>query len=135
MLNLKHKNLDVWKLSIVLTKNLYQITESFPKSEIFGITNQIRRAAVSISSNIAEGSSRKSALERKRFYEISRSSLVEIDTQIEIALVLNFLKNDDINSISETVNHIFAMLTNLISKNMMFFSLLFFSVSLFTFHF
>ena len=116
MLNLKHKNLDVWKLSIELTKNLYQITENFPKSEIFGITNQIRRASVSISSNIAEGSSRKSSAERKRFYEISRSSLVEIDTQIEIALVLKFLKNDDIKGIAETVNHIFAMLTNLISK-------------------
>lgn len=74
MLRLNHKNLNVWSLSLNLIKDLYKITENFPKSEIFGITNQIRRASVSIASNIAEGASRKSMAERKRFYEISRSS-------------------------------------------------------------
>lgn len=75
MLKLNHKKLNVWTLSLSLIKDLYKMTENFPKSEIFGITNQIRRAAVSIASNIAEGASRKSMSERKRFYEISRSSL------------------------------------------------------------
>ena len=80
MLNLNHKKLEVWKKSLDLIENIYTLTEKFPKSEIFGISNQLRRASVSITSNIAEGSSRNSKIERKRFFEISRSSLVEIDT-------------------------------------------------------
>jgi four helix bundle protein len=59
MLNLNHKNLDVWKLRLNLITDIYKITENFPKSELFGISNQLRRVAVSITSNIAEGSSRK----------------------------------------------------------------------------
>ncbi|HKJ69171.1 MAG TPA: four helix bundle protein [bacterium] len=80
MLNLNHKKLDVWNKSIKLVKEIYAITEHFPSSEIYGLTKQLRRAAVSIPSNIAEGSSRSSSIERKRFFEISRSSLAEIDT-------------------------------------------------------
>ena len=76
MLNLNHKKLEVWKLSVDLIKLTYKTTESFPKSELFGVTNQLRRASVSIASNLAEGCARKSVIERKRFFEISRSSLV-----------------------------------------------------------
>lgn len=74
MLNLSHKKLDVWEHSIELIKIIYKLTEEFPKNEIFGITNQMRRCSVSISSNIAEGCSRKSTNEKRRFFEISRSS-------------------------------------------------------------
>lgn len=116
MLNLNHKKLEVWKISIELVKVLYTLTQQFPKSELFGITNQIRRAAISISSNLAEGSSRKSQLERKRFFEISRSSLVEIDTQIEISFQLNYLNEKDLEYLNEIVNKLFAKLTNLIIK-------------------
>ncbi len=91
MLNLNHKRLEVWKLSIDLIKLIYKLTENFPRSELFGITNQVRRASVSIASNIAEGCSRKSLTERKRFFEISRSSLVEADTQLEICRSLNYI--------------------------------------------
>ncbi len=82
MLNLSHKKLDVWNHSIELIKIIYKLTENFPKHEIYGLSGQIRRASVSIASNIAEGCSRKSTLEKKRFLEISRSSLVEVDTQL-----------------------------------------------------
>lgn len=117
MLNLNHKNLDVWKLSISLVKTIYRITEKFPKSEMFGITNQMRRASISITSNIAEGASRRTELDRKRFYTISRSSLVELDTQLEIALMLKFLTEEEVKDIDELLNHLFAKITNLLNKS------------------
>lgn len=113
MLDLAHKKLDVWKKSMKFVQDIYLFTESFPKTEIFGITNQLRRASVSVVSNIAEGSSRSSVRERKRFYEISRSSLVEIDTQLEISCKLGYCKNSTLEEFSKTLNHLFAMLTNL----------------------
>jgi four helix bundle protein len=116
MLNLNHKKLDVWNVSIQLIKEIYNLTESFPAREIYGLSNQLRRASVSITSNIAEGSSRKSSTERKRFYEVARSSLVEIDTQIEISFDLNFIKESDKQQISNLINKLFAMITNLIKK-------------------
>ena len=76
----------------------------------------MRRSAVSVASNIAEGASRKSPNERRRFYEISRSSLIELDNQLEISLRLNYISNDSINDLSNLINHIFAMLTKLMEK-------------------
>ncbi|MFQ5823280.1 MAG: four helix bundle protein [bacterium] len=116
MLNLNHKKLDTWKLGIEFVIDIYQMTEGFPKSEIYGLTNQLRRAAVSIPSNIAEGASRKSSIERKRFYEIARSSLVEIDTQLEIAIKLKYCTKETISPFSEKMNHLFALITQLIKK-------------------
>ncbi len=115
-MNLNHKNLDVWKLSVDFVTHIYKLTATFPKDELYGITSQIRRAAVSIPSNIAEGAARKSGIERKRFYEIARSSLVEIDSQIEISPRLNYCKQVELNHIGDEMNHIFAMLSNLINK-------------------
>lgn len=83
---------------------------------MYGLTSQMRRAAVSVASNIAEGASRRSAIERKRFYEIARSSLVEIDTQLEISLNLKFCTNEDLLAIGDPMNHIFAMLSRMITK-------------------
>ena len=116
MLSLNHKNLNVWKNSINLVAEIYKLTKFFPKEELYGLSSQLRRASVSIPSNIAEGSSRNSAIERKRFYEISRSSLVEIDTQIEIALLLKYLNNEDISNLEKESNNVFALLTALINK-------------------
>ena len=76
----------------------------------------MRRAAISIPSNIAEGASRKSVVERKRFYEIARSSLVEIDTQLEISLKLEYCAIDKISDLSERMNHLFASISQLIKK-------------------
>ncbi len=116
MLNLAHKKLDVWKKSLTLVSQVYKLTQSFPREEQFGLISQLRRASVSVISNIAEGFARSSEIETKRFLEISRSSLVEVDTQIEIALKLNYLNQKDIIDLIESSNHIFAMLTKLIKK-------------------
>ena len=116
MLKLAHKNLDVWQKSLILVADIYKITQSFPREEQFGLTSQLRRASVSVISNIAEGFARSSELETKRFLDIARASLVEVDAQIEIALKLNYLNRKDIIDLTESSNHIFAMLTKLIKK-------------------
>lgn len=114
MLKLNHKNLEVWKISILIVKNLYSLTENFPKNETYGLTNQLRRASISISSNIAEGASRNSILERKRFYEIARSSAVEIDTQLEIALLLNYIDKTELDKFEEDFIRLFKLISGLI---------------------
>ena len=116
MLQLSHKKLDVYKTSLSLIKEIYLLTAKFPDTEKFGLTNQLRRAAVSVCSNIAEGSSRKSDVEKKRFLEISRSSLVEIDTQIEIALMLKYLDKENIVELESCISRVFLMLTAMIVK-------------------
>ncbi len=116
MLNLNHKKPEVWKLSVDLIKLTYKTTENFPRSELFGVTNQLRRASVSIASILAEGCARKSLLERKRFFEISRSSLAEVDTQLEISRELNFISESAIVKFDQLLNILFAKLSNLIMK-------------------
>ena len=113
MIKLNHKKLNVYKSSINLVSEIYKLTETFPASENFGLISQLRRAAVSVPSNIAEGSARSSDAERKRFLQIARSSLVEVDTQIEIALKLNYLKESDIENLSDHSNQVFAMLSTM----------------------
>ena len=110
MIELNHKKLNVFQKSIELVSEVYRLTEAFPISENFGLISQLRRAAVSIPSNIAEGASRKSENDRKRFYQIARSSLVEIDTQIEISKKIGYLKESDIEALTLLSNHVFAML-------------------------
>ena len=116
MLKLNHKNLDVWRLAIKFVSRIYKITAKYPKEELFGLTSQTRRAAISISANIAEGASRKSLTERKRFFEISRSSLVEVDTHIEIAKELEFLGEKVLSELEKDLNELFAKLSNFIKK-------------------
>ena len=89
-----HKDLDVWKLSILLVTNIYEITKDFPKEEQFGIVSQMRRAAVSIPSNLAEGAARDSIKEYIRFIQIGMGSLSELDTQLIISKELGYLKSD-----------------------------------------
>ena len=105
MLNLSHKDLEV-----------YNLTKIFPKEEQFTLVSQLRRAAISVSSNLAECGSRKSLKEKKRFYEISRSSLVEIDTQIEISILLNYIDQEQIIKLKEYVLSIFRMLSKIITN-------------------
>jgi four helix bundle protein len=77
MLNLSHKKLDVYQIALDLLKKVYQLTKHLSKEEQFVLTNQLRRAAISVCSNIAEGAARISRQEKLRFYEISRSSLLK----------------------------------------------------------
>ena len=115
MLQLSHKSLKVYQFSIELVKEIYQHTKTYPKEEQFVLVSQLRRAAISVCSNLAEGSARKSKAEKKRFYEISRSSLVEVDTQIEISPILEYLKNE-ILKLEESLESVFKMLSKMISN-------------------
>ncbi len=92
------EKLDVWKLSRKLTKNIYKISARFPDSEKFGLTSQIRRASISVSSNIAEGSSRKSGVEQARYTEIAFGSLLEILNQLIAANDLEYITEEVINN-------------------------------------
>ncbi len=116
MLKLNHKQLDVWKASVDLVKEIYMLTQTFPKDELYGLISQLRRASVSVVSNLAEGLSRNTNLDIRRFLQIARSSLVEIDSQIEISIALQFCSTQQIKVIDELSNRIFAMLTNMIKK-------------------
>jgi len=84
-MNRAHKKLDVWRESVSLATQIYQITENFPKTEIYGLTSQMRRAVVSVPCNIAEGAARFSSKEFGQFLNIAGGSLSELDTQLEIA--------------------------------------------------
>ena len=119
VLKLNHKKLDVWQESMQLVKMTYRLTSVLPIDERFGLVSQLNRASVSILSNISEGSSRSSKLERKRFYEIARSSLVEVDTQLEILFELDLLQKNLEKDIEDQINKVFAMLSNLIKSTKM----------------
>ncbi len=90
-----HYDLDVWKKSIELVKDIYEVSKFFPKEEIYGLTSQIRRAAVSIPSNIAEGASRQSNKEFIQFLYIALGSSSEVETQLIIAKELSFIKDTE----------------------------------------
>ena len=92
-----HRNLKAWSESILLIKDLYFITRSFPKEELFGITSQMRRAALSIPLNVAEGAARASKKEFVRFLDIAIGSIAELDTLFFISLELEFLSDEDFN--------------------------------------
>ncbi len=116
MLNLSHKNLIIYKNVLELTKEVYYLTRQLPKDELFGLSSQLKRAAVSVCSNLAEGAGRISKAEKKRFYEISRSSLVEIDTQISVCLMVNYLDKSQILKLELLINNGFAIISKMISN-------------------
>jgi four helix bundle protein len=116
MLDLSHKKLDVYMLAMELTKDIYQLTKFLPKDEQYVLVNQLRRASVSVCSNIAEGASRRSKTEKLRFYEISRSSLVEIDTQLEIVLILKYFEKDQLIDLERKLKSVFNMLSKMITN-------------------
>jgi four helix bundle protein len=116
MLQLAHKNLDVYKISLLLVKEIYKLTKDFPPEEKFILVAQLRRAAVSIPSNIAEGAARKTYKEKNRFFDIARASIVEVDTQIEISLLLDFLKKEQLNNFESYEESVFKMLYQLIKN-------------------
>ncbi len=85
-----YRDLDVWRLGLDLAEAVYQCTSLFPKSEVFGLAAQMRRAAVSVPSNIAEGRARSSTKEFLQFLAVARGSLAELETQFELALRLGY---------------------------------------------
>lgn len=109
-----HKDLDLWKRSVELVTLIYEVTKSFPKEEIYGITNQIRRAAVSIPSNISEGAARNHSKEFIQFLYISLGSLSELETQTIISENLKFLRKDDSIKIQNELTELRKMIIGLI---------------------
>lgn len=109
-------DLRVWQHGHMLVLEIYKLTKLFPKEEQFGLTNQIRRAAVSITSNIAEGFSRKSYKEKSQFYSISLGSLTEVQNQLLIAKDINYLTNEQYNNVAAMTVEISKMTNGLIKK-------------------
>jgi four helix bundle protein len=117
-LKLNHQKLEVFTMSRQFVLECYKMSNTLPGDERFGMTTQIRRAAVSVYLNIAEGSSRKSETERKRYYEIARGSVIEIDAALDIANDLGYLKKYDTNKLAETMISSFKLLTRLIQSEL-----------------
>jgi len=116
MLTLSHKTLEVYSISFNVLKEIYLITKEFPAEEKFSLISQLRRSAISVCSNIAEGASRISKNEKKRFYEIARSSLVEMDTQLEISYSLAFCNPENLKSLEKNIESVFRILSKMISN-------------------
>lgn len=112
----KLKELTVWQKSLDLAVETYQITSGFPKDEIYGLTQQIKRAVVSISSNIAEGAGRNSSNEFVHFLGISNGSAYELQTQILLANKLNLISNNSCETLLQKIEEIQKMIYGLIKK-------------------
>ena len=108
-----HKDLDVWKKSVDFVVYIYEMTKSFPKDEIYGITNQIRRAVVSISSNIAEGAGRASDKEFRQFLNIALGYLAEVDTQLLICKKLGYINSEKHTELENILTDIRKMILGL----------------------
>ena len=109
-----HKDLEVWQKAIAFVTDVYNQTSNFPKEEIYGLVSQLRRSAVSIPSNIAEGAARQSNKEYIQFLYVALGSLMELDTQLIIAKNLNFLSNESLNDLQSKTNEIGKMLNGFI---------------------
>jgi len=107
------KNLKIWQNGINLVVNIYESSQEFPREEIYGLTSQIRRSAISIPSNIAEGAGRGSDKEFKRFLDISLGSSFELETQLIIAQKLSFLSDIQFESLSNAVREEQKMISGL----------------------
>ena len=107
------EKLDVWQKAVVLADLIYSQTRNFPADERFGLTNQMRRAAISISSNIAEGSSRMSQADFSRFIEIATGSVFEVTSQAFIAKKQGFLSKEKFRSIYQATEELSRMLSGL----------------------
>ena len=111
------KKLKVWQYSVTLTNEIYKVTSKFPNSENYGLTNQINRAVISISSNIAEGSGRSGKNDFLRFLDISNGSAFELESQLLIAYNLGYLDKDQLNVTIYKVREIQKMIQGIKSYN------------------
>lgn len=116
-LNLAHTKLDVFNQTQDLAVECYRITKDFPSEEKYALIQQLRRAAVSVHLNVAEGCSRKSETERKRFFEISRGSVIEVDAAIGIAYKLKYCEIKEIEKLGELIVNCFKQLSAMIGHH------------------
>ena len=105
-----HKKLDVWKLSMELSMTVYRLTAGYPRDERFGLISQMRRAAVGIPSNLAEGAARSSDNEFRNFLSIARSSLSELDTQLDLSQQLGFITVESRSEVDGLLTRVDKML-------------------------
>jgi four helix bundle protein len=110
----KHHDLVAWKVSIELVGDLYRLTETFPAKETYGLVSQIRRAAVSVPSNIAEGAARATKREFAHYLSIARGSLSEIDTQLTISKQLGFINDDE--ELQQKMDRVFGLIGGLLKS-------------------
>lgn len=108
-----YKDLEVWQKGMALVKDIYKVTADFPGEEKFGLVNQVRRAAVSIPSNIAEGHARSTTGEFKRFTSIAMGSLAELETQLILSAELGYLNDNAITGLLDQLDIIGKMLRGL----------------------
>lgn len=111
-----HKDLEIWKRSVDFVTFIYEMTKSFPKEEIYGLTNQLRRAAVSIPSNISEGAARKHSKEFIQFLYVALGSIAELETQIIISENLKYLNKDRSMNIQNELTELRRMILGLIRQ-------------------
>ena len=111
-----YKELQVWQKAMDLVVEIYKISKLLPKEEVYGISDQLRRSAVSIPSNIAEGQSRNSAKEFIQFLSIARGSLAELETQLLICIKVNMLSEDNIADAQNIITEIGKMIKGLMNK-------------------
>jgi four helix bundle protein len=116
------KDLDAWKEGHKLVINIYLITKEFPKEEMFGLTSQIRRAGVSITSNIAEGFGRETFKDKHHFYQIALGSILEVENQLIIAKDIGYLKEEKFYEIMEVARNAEVICRGLIKKSKSFYS-------------
>lgn len=116
LLGMIYKELIVWQKSMELVKEIYSLVKKLPKEETYSLSDQMRRAATSIPSNIAEGNGRKSQVEYARFLDIARGSQFELETQLHICIMLNFLTENETKKAFELIAEIGKMLNTLIIK-------------------
>lgn len=115
-LQLGHTKLDVYTAARQLIKESYRVVSVFPIEEKYILSQQIKRAALSVQLNIAEGSSRRSDVERRRFYEIARGAVIEIDAALDAAFDLGYCSSDDISEFGTTLVKCFKYLSGLINS-------------------
>lgn len=111
-----YRDLDIWKKGIQLVKDIYKLTEKFPKHEVYGLVSQMRRSAISIPSNVAEGFRRYHNKEYKQFLYTSLGSCAELETQITILKELKYMREDIEAKLLERLDHICRMISNLLKK-------------------
>lgn len=110
-------DLKVWQEGHALVVSIYLITKNFPKDEMYSLTNQMRRAASSITSNIAEGFGRRSYREKVQFYYVAQGSLTELKNQILIARDIGYLSKDQLQKLADNANNTHKLLQGLITKS------------------
>ena len=111
-----HKRLEVWQKAMALVEAIYGLTTEFPRSEVYGLSGQMRRSAISVPCNIAEGAARKTRSEFVQFLSIAQGSLSELDTQVELACRLGYIDEDRRREATGEITAVFRMLSGLVRK-------------------